>query len=184
MDLKQPEGQEIVQRLVQQADILVENFLPGALDKLGLGYETLSKLNNRLIYASISGFGSTGPYATRAGFDVIASSMGGLLSITGPENGPPCRVGVAITDLTTGLYAHGAILAALHQRSVTGSGCKVEANLLSSQVSVLVNLGLNYLNCGIIAPRRGTAHETVVPYQSFECKGGRWLTVSSTSYFR
>ena len=148
---------------------------------MGLGYDRLKRVNPRLIYASITGFGPDGPYAKRAGYDVIAASMGGLLSITGPEDGEPCKVGVAITDITTGLYANGAILAALHQRSKTGEGCKIDCNLLSSQVSVLVNLGVNYLNTGIKAPKRGTAHETVVPYQSFQCEGNMYLTIGAGS---
>lgn len=148
---------------------------------MGLGYDQLKKINPKLVYASITGFGPDGPYATRAGYDVIAASMGGLLSITGPEDGEPCKVGVAITDITTGLYANGAILAALHQRSKTNEGCKIDCNLLSSQVSVLVNLGVNYLNTGIKAPKRGTAHETVVPYQSFQCEGNRYLTIGAGS---
>lgn len=148
---------------------------------MGLGYEEMKAINPKIIYCSITGFGSDGPYATRAGYDVIAASMGGLLSITGPLGGEPCKVGVAITDLTTGLYAKGAIMTALFQRERTGVGCKVEANLLSTQVSILANLGVNYLNCGVKAPRRGTAHETVVPYQAFQCQGGKWLTIGAGS---
>lgn len=148
---------------------------------MGLSYEDLKEINPKIVYCSITGFGSDGPYATRAGYDVIAASMGGLLSITGPADGEPCKVGVAITDLTTGLYAKGAIMAALFQRERTGIGCKVEANLLSTQVSVLANLGVNYLNTGIKAPRRGTAHETVVPYQAFKCHGDKWLTIGAGS---
>ncbi|KAI1290316.1 Succinate--hydroxymethylglutarate CoA-transferase [Halotydeus destructor] len=181
VDLKNPAGLEIIKKLASRCDIFVENYLPGKLEHMGLGYEAIKKLNPNVIYASVTGFGSDGPYTKRAGFDVIAASMGGLLSITGPENGEPCKVGVAITDMTTGLFANSSILAALHQREKTGSGCKVEANLLSSQVAVLANLGINYLNCGVKAPRRGTAHETVVPYQAFKCKGGKWITIGAGS---
>lgn len=107
--------------------------------------------------------------------------MGGLLAITGPEGGEPCKVGVAMSDLSTGLYAHGAILAALHQRSITGLGMKIDCNLLSTTVSILANLGVGYLNSGIIPPRRGTAHETVVPYQSYECADGKHITLCAGS---
>lgn len=127
--------------MVKKADVLLENYIPGKLDELGLGYEDLKLINPGLVYCSISGFGGTGPYAKKPGLDVIAASIGGLLSITGPEDGDPCKVGVAITDLTTGLYAKGAILAALYQRTKTNQGMKIDCNLLSTQVSILANLG-------------------------------------------
>ncbi|RWS06847.1 succinate--hydroxymethylglutarate CoA-transferase-like protein [Dinothrombium tinctorium] len=161
VDLKRKEGIQIIEQLVAKSDVFIENYIPGKLHSLGLGYEHLKKINPGLIYCSISGFGSTGPYAKRPGFDVIAASVGGLLSITGPENGPPCKVGVAITDITTGLYANGAILAALYQRQQTGVGTKIDCNLLSSQVSVLVNLAINYLNAGLKAPRRDGKYITI-----------------------
>ncbi|RWS27401.1 hypothetical protein B4U80_11578, partial [Leptotrombidium deliense] len=177
VDLKRREGMQIVKELAIKSDVFVENYLPGKMDELGLGYKELKNLNPRLIYCSISGFGNDGPYAERAGLDLIAASVGGLMSITGPENGDPCKVGIAITDVTTGLYAKGSILAALYNRQTTGLGSKIECNLLSTQVSTLINLGVNYLNTGTVAPRRGTAHESIVPYQSFECGDGKWLTI-------
>ena len=131
----------IIKDLIKKSDVFVENYIPGKLTELGLGYEELKKINPGLIYCSISGFCSTGPYEKRPGLDVIAASVGGLLSTTGPENGEPCKVGVAITDLTTGLYAKGAILAALYQKHKTNLGMKIDCNLLSTQVSLLANLG-------------------------------------------
>ena len=148
---------------------------------MGVGYEKVKQINPKIIYASISGFGSSGPYAKRAGYDVIAASIGGLLSITGPEDGDPCKPGVALTDLTTGLYAKSAILSALFYRERYGKGCKIDCNLLSSQVSMLTNLASNYLNCGAKGRRRGTAHESIVPYQSFKCSDSKWITIGAIS---
>ena len=181
VDFKKAEGLKILEKLVAQSDVFIENYIPGKLSEMGLGYDDLSKINPGIIYCSISGFGPTGPYARRAGFDVIAASMGGLLAITGPEGGAPCKVGVASTDLSTGLYAHGAILAALHQRTHTGLGMKIDCNLLSTQVSLLANLGVGYLNAGLVPQRRGTAHENVVPYQAFKCADGKYITICAGS---
>lgn len=167
--------------MAAKSDVLVENYVPGKLKAMGLDYDCLKEINPRLIYCSITGFGSNGPYANRAGMDLIAASIGGLLSITGSEGGEPAKVGVAITDMGTGLYANSAILAALIQRSQTNVGCKIDTNLLSAQVSLLTNVGTNYINAGLIARRRGTAHETIAPYQSFKCKDGGYITVAGTS---
>ena len=176
VDLKSPLGREIIKELAAQSDILVENYLPGKMDEYGLGYEDLRLVNPGLVYCSISGYGHTGPYASRPGYDVIASSIGGLIHVTGPEDGDPCKTGVALTDLATGLYAHGAILAALLQRTKTGAGQWINANLLSTQVACLVNLGANYLMAGQEAKRWGTAHESIVPYQAFASADG-YMTV-------
>lgn len=176
VDLKSYEGREIIKQLANQSDVLVENYLPGKLEKFGLGYEDLKKINPQLIYCSITGYGSTGPYASRPGYDVISSSIGGLIHVTGPEDGPPCKTGVALTDLATGLYAHGAILAALFQRQTTGCGQWIKTNLLSTQIACLVNLGANYLMAGHEAKRWGTAHESIVPYQAFATSDG-YITV-------
>ncbi|GIY52188.1 succinate--hydroxymethylglutarate CoA-transferase [Caerostris extrusa] len=162
------------------SDVLVENFVPGKLSSYGLDYENLNKVAPHLIYCSITGFGSTGPYSTRPGFDVIAASIGGLLNITGPENGEPCKIGVAMTDLSTGLYAHGAIMAALLQRMKTSKGQKIDCNLLSTQASLLVNISSNFLNGKKEAKRWGTAHESIVPYQAFETKDG-YITLAAAS---
>lgn len=119
------------------------------MSSIGLGYEDISRINPRIIYCSVSGFGASGPYAKRAGFDVIAASLGGFLSITGPENGEPCKAGVAITDLTTGLHANSAILAALIARNQTGLGMHINCDLLSTQIAMLVNAGVAYLNSNV-----------------------------------
>ncbi|XP_046588373.1 succinate--hydroxymethylglutarate CoA-transferase isoform X2 [Neodiprion lecontei] len=139
---------------------------------MGLDYKSLSEAAPGLIYCSITGYGSEGPYATRPGYDVIAASLGGLINITGPKDGEPCKVGVAVTDMATGLYAHGAIMAALLQRFKTNRGQWIQCNLLSTQVASLVNIASNYLNAGKEASRWGTAHESIVPYEAFPTKDG------------
>lgn len=180
VDLKKPEGVSVVKDLVKCSDVLIENFVPGALNRLGLGYDTLKSVAPHLVYCTISGYGSMGPYQNRPGYDVIAASFAGLLGVTGPENGEPCKVGVAMTDLATGLYAHGAIMAALLERHKTGCGQKIECDLLSSQISCMVNLASNYLNGGREAKRWGTAHESIVPYQAFPSSDG-YLTIGAGS---
>jgi succinate--hydroxymethylglutarate CoA-transferase len=141
----------------------------------------LKVVNPRLIYVSLTGYGPDGPYANRPGYDVIAASEGGLVGITGPQEGAPCKVGVAMTDLSTGLFAHGAILAALFQRSTTNIGQKIDVNLLSTQVSCLINIGANYLNANVHAKRLGTSHASLVPYESFETSEGGYITICSGS---
>lgn len=178
IDLKR--GREIIYDLSKKCDIFVENYVPGKLSEYKLGYEHISELNPTIIYCSITGYGPIGPYAKRPGYDVIAASIGGLMSITGPEDGAPCKVGVAVTDLSTGLYAHGAILAALIQRSKTGRGQKIDVDLLSTQVASLINVGSNYLNSQKEGKRWGTAHESIVPYEAFKTKDG-YLTVGTGS---
>lgn len=173
-------GVDIIHELAKKSDVLVENYVPGKLDTMKLGYEDMKKIAPHLIYCSVTGYGSVGPYAKRPGYDVIASSMGGLLHITGQPDGPPSKVGVAVTDVATGLYAHGAILAALYQRHKTGRGQKIDVNLLSTQVSLLINVASNYLNAGLEAKRMGTAHGSIVPYQAFQTKSG-YLTIGAGS---
>lgn len=179
IDLKK--GTDIIYDLVKKCDILVENYIPGKLDEFKLGYNDLCKISPSLIYCSITGYGPIGPYAKKPGYDVVAASLGGLLHITGAENGPPSKVGVAITDIATGLYAHGAILAALYQRDrMNGQGQKIDVNLLSTQVACLINVASNYLNAGLEAKRWGTAHSSVVPYEAFKTIDG-YLTVGTGS---
>ncbi|XP_018495790.1 succinate--hydroxymethylglutarate CoA-transferase [Galendromus occidentalis] len=180
VDLKSSKGKTIVQKLAETSDILIENFVPGKLEKLGLGYEQLREINPKLVYLSLTGFGTQGKYKDRAGYDVIAASMGGLLHITGPLDGEPCKVGVAVTDLATALYAKGAILTALLQRIKTGRGQKIECDLLGTQVSLLVNIASNYLNAGTEARRWGTSHESIVPYKAYRTKDG-YITVGGAS---
>lgn len=178
IDLKH--GAEILYDLARKCDVLVENYIPGKLDEYKLGYSHISQVNPAIVYCSITGYGPIGPYAKRPGYDVIAASMGGLLHITGSENGPPAKVGVAVTDLATGLYAHGAIMAALLQRMKTGKGQKIDVNLLSTQVASLINVASNYLNAQKEAKRWGTAHESIVPYEAFKTKNG-YLTIGTGS---
>lgn len=181
VDMKSKEGKEILFDLAKHSDVLVENYVPGKMDKMGLGYNDFKKIAPHLVYCSITGFGSCGPYSKRPGYDVIAASMGGLLHITGPADGEPCKVGVALTDIMTGLYAHGAIMAALIQKSKTGMGQKIDANLLSTQVASLINIGSNFLNGGVEAQRHGTSHPSIVPYEALLTKDDCYITVGTGS---
>ena len=171
-DFRTEQGQELVRRLVADADILIENFKLGGLAKYGLDYESLSKVNPRLIYCSITGFGQTGPYAHRAGYDYIIQGMSGLMSITGDPDGQPQRVGVAVTDLFTGLYSVSGILAALYQRERTGRGQHVDMALLDCAVSITANQAMNYLATGTPPGRTGNYHPNLTPYQVFDCADG------------
>jgi formyl-CoA transferase len=172
LDMKQAEGKEIFTRLIQESDVLVENFRVGTMEKMGFGYKDVAKLNPKIIYCSMSGFGSTGPYRDRGGYDVIIQGMGGLMSITGEPDGPPSKVGVAIVDLTTGMLAIQGILAALLVRAKTGTGQLVETSLLESQVSWLANVGSNYLISGKLPQRLGNAHPNITPYQPYKASDG------------
>ncbi|XP_029935065.1 succinyl-CoA:glutarate CoA-transferase [Myripristis murdjan] len=172
VDLKHPRGVQLITELAAVCDVLVENYLPGKLHQMGLGYEQLSRTNPQLIYCSISGYGQTGPQSQSPGYDSIASAVSGMMHITGPEGGEPVRPGVAMTDLATGLYTHGAVMAALLQRHRTGRGAHIDCNLLSAQVACLSHIAANYLNAGKEAKRWGTAHESIVPYQGFKTKDG------------
>ncbi|KAJ6509058.1 CoA-transferase family III domain-containing protein [Mycena sanguinolenta] len=172
VNFKEPEGLEVIRKLVARADVLVENFISGKLATMGLGWEDCYKINPRLIYASITGYGQTGPYRTAAGYDVIVEAEAGLMHITGEPDRPPSKVGVAATDIATGLYAHGAIMAALISRQQTGEGVWIDCNLFDSQIAGLANIASNYLIAGAEASRHGTAHPSVVPYQVFPCRDG------------
>lgn len=171
-DFRTPEGQALVRDLVRDADILVENFKVGGLAKYGLDYASLAEVNPGLIYCSITGFGQTGPYAPRAGYDFIIQGMSGLMSVTGEADGQPQKSGVAITDLFTGVYATTAILAALHQRGQTGKGQHIDMALLDVAVSITSNQAMNYLVSGTPPPRMGNAHPNLTPYQVFDCADG------------
>ncbi|XP_055550095.1 succinate--hydroxymethylglutarate CoA-transferase [Wyeomyia smithii] len=178
VDLKK--GRNVIYDFAKKCDVLIENYIPGKLDQMGLGYEDLRQIAPKLIYCSITGYGAKGPYKNRPGYDVIAASIGGLLHISGNEGGAPAKVGVAITDIATGLYAHGAILAALLQRHKTKVGQKIDVNLLSTQVACLINVASNYLNAGKEAKRWGTAHESIVPYEAFPTSSG-YITIGCGS---
>lgn len=167
VDLSQADGQDLIRRLAAQSDVVVENFKIGGLAAYGLDYASLYEINPRLIYCSISGFGQNGPYAHRAGYDFLIQAMGGLMSVTGEPDGQPMKAGVAFADVFTGLYAANAILAALHQRPVTGEGTHIDMALLDVQISVMANQALSYLTTGHNPPRLGNAHPSIVPYQVF-----------------
>jgi succinate---hydroxymethylglutarate CoA-transferase len=183
LDLKKPEGKEAVHRLVRDGsiDVVIENFVPGTADRLGIGYEVLSKLNSRLIYASLSGYGDSGPYAKRAGYDAIAAAEAGFMQVTGHPGAPPIRAGLGMTDMATGLYTHGAIMGALYSREKTGRGQHISASLFESQVSMLINVGVNWLNRGIEGQRHGAAHPSAVPYNAWRCKNDIWMVVAANS---
>ena len=184
-DFRTPEGQEFVRALVADADILIENFKVGGLAKYGLDYASLRKLNPALIYCSITGFGQTGPYAHRAGYDYIIQGMSGLMSVTGDPAGQPQKVGVAVADIFTGVYASTAILAALHQRARTGEGQQIDMSLLDVSTAIMANQSMNYLTTGLAPGRIGNAHQNLVPYAVFECADG-WiiLAVGNDAQFR
>lgn len=170
VDLKKPEGLKLVCDLAAISDVFVENFTPGLTKRMGLDYENLSRINPRLVYASITAYGQDGPYRDRSGYDMVLSAVGGLMWITGERDGNPCKVGVAITDVLTGVYASGAITSALLWRERSGKGQYLDISLLDVQVSGLANIASNYLVAGKEASRWGTAHESIVPYQVFQTK--------------
>lgn len=178
VDLKHPEGAKVIRELASVSDVLLENYLPGKLSQMGLGFEQLASVNPRLIYCSITGYGQTGPRSLSPGYDAILSAVSGMMHITGPEDGEPVRPGVAMTDLATGLFAHGAVMAALLQRHKTGTGSHIDCNLLSSQVSCLSHIAANFLNSGKEAKRWGTAHESIVPYQGFRTRDGHVMVAA------
>src|SRR3984893_5555509 len=172
LDFESEEGRRIVRKLAARSDVLIENFKVGGLAKFGLDYASLSKENPRLIYCSITGFGQTGPYAARAGYDLMAQGMGGIMELTGAPDGEPQRTGVPVADIFTGVYSAVGILAALAEREKTGRGCLVDTALVDSQVGVLANQALNYLVSGKVAKRIGNAHPNIVPYQVFPVADG------------
>lgn len=175
LDMAHPEGQALIRQLALQSDILVENFKVGGLAHYGLDYASLHALNPRLIYCSITGFGQDGPYAGRAGYDLMIQATSGLMSITGNPEGGPQRVGVAVTDLFTGVYAFGAIMAAIEVRHRTGVGQHIDMALLDVGMAMLANQAAGFLNTGQVPPRQGNAHPSLVPYQDFETQDGAML---------
>jgi len=172
LNIKDPRGREVLRQLLRRADVLVENFRPGVMDRLGLGYATLHEHLPRLIYAAISGFGQDGPYRERTAYDLILQGMGGVMGITGDEGGPPVKVGVAIADICAGMYAAYGILAALRVRERTGRGQLVDVALLDGQVSWLTYAAGYYFATGANPGRLGSAHPTIVPYQAFQTADG------------
>ena len=193
VDIARPEGQALIRRIALQSDVFVENYKVGDMARYGLDFASLHALNPRLVYCSITGFGQTGPYRERAGYDYAIQGMGGLMSVTGPSRaeiaddqsgGGPQKVGVAVADLFTGMYACTSILAALRHRDLTGIGQAVDMALLDTQVAMLANLGANYLTTGVAPQRMGNAHQNIVPYQVFEVADGHMiLAVGNDSQF-
>ena len=188
VDVTRPEGQALVRALAAQSDVVLENFKFAGLKQYGLDYESLAALNPRLVYCSITGFGQSGPYAERAGYDFLIQGMGGLMSITGRRDGEPGagpqKVGVALTDVLTGLYASNAILAALAHREISGRGQYIDLALLDVQVASLANQTMNYLTTGTPPQRMGNAHPNIVPYQDFPTRDGAMiLAVGNDSQF-
>jgi len=177
-DFETPEGQKIVRQLARHADVLIENFKLGGLKKYGLDYDSLKQINPKLIYCSITGFGQNGPYAARPGYDFLVQGMGGLMSITGPIEGPPYKAGIAVADVFTGLYSTIAIQAALFRRERTGEGAFIDCCLIDSLIGIMGNQALFYLISGKEPPRMGNAHATVIPYDVFKAADGNFIIAS------
>ncbi len=180
VNLQTTEGQEIIRRLAAISDVLVENYRTGDLDRFGLGYQDLHRLYPHLIYCSISGYGRTGPYADRPGYDAILQAEGGIMSLTGPVEGPPSRVGIPIIDITSGMFAATAILAALRVREKTGEGQWIDISLFDSHIALLTNAASNYLNGGESPRRLGNAHPNITPYEVFPTRDG-WIMVGAAN---
>jgi len=172
LNLKTPKGQEVLWKLIERADVLVENFRPGVLDKLGFGYGAVSARNSRIIYASISGYGQTGPYHTRPGYDVVAQGESGIVDLTGEPDRQPVKVGASIADIVAGLYAYQGILLAMVARHRTGKGQRVDIALLDGMISTLTYQAMSYFATGTSPKRLGTRHPSIVPYETFETKDG------------
>lgn len=185
IDFTQAEGQQLVRQLAADCDVVLENFKAGGLAKYGLDYASLRQVKPDIIYCSITGFGQDGPYAQRAGYDFLVQGMGGLMSLTGEPEGEPMKVGVALTDIFTGMYAAVAVLAALSHRDRTGQGQHVDLALLDVQVAVLANQAANYLVGGMVPQRLGNAHPNIVPYQAFATSDGHViLAVGNDAQFQ
>ena len=172
LNLKTPEAKEMFKELVKKADIVVENYRPGVMDKLGLGYDVLKEINPRIIYAAVSGFGCYGPYSQRPGYDILGQAMGGMMAITGPKGGAPTRAGSALGDMLGGLNVTIGILAAVNARTITGVGQRVDVSLMDSVIAATENTALKYLESGVLPPRMGNRYAAVSPYDAFKCKDG------------
>jgi CoA:oxalate CoA-transferase len=172
LNLKSKDGRAILHKLIERADVLLENFRPGVLDRLGFGYEAVTKLNARTIYCSVSGFGHTGPYRDRPGYDVIAQGESGMMDLTGYPDGPPAKLGASLADIVAGLYAFNGICLALLARQKTGKGQHVDVSLLDGMVSTLAYHALIYLSTGRSPTRAGTRHPSIVPYECFQTRDG------------
>jgi len=178
LNLKNEKGREILYKLIQKCDVFLENFKPGVTKRLGVDYETISSINPRIIYCSITGFGESGPYRDYPAYDIVIQGMGGLMGITGEPDRPPVRIGVAITDIGAGMYSAIAILSALIVREKTRKGQWIDVSLLDSTVSWMTYMAANYFATGIVPKRMGSAHPNIVPYQCFKASDGKYLTVA------
>ncbi|NLM61272.1 MAG: CoA transferase, partial [Clostridiales bacterium] len=172
LNLKTEKGKELLKKLVEKADVLIENYRPGVMDKLGVGYDVLKQINERLIYASVTGFGTYGPLSNRPGYDIISQAMGGLMSITGQPGNPPTRAGNAMGDVLGGLNMAIGVLAALNARNITGKGQRVDISLVDCVVASLEQATQRYFASGKIPERRGNSYEAIAPYDSYEAKDG------------
>lgn len=173
LNLKAPEGQALFKKMVKRADIVVENYRPGVMDKLGLGYDVLREINPRIIYGAVSGFGNDGPYRLRPGYDILGQAMGGLMAITGSPGGPPTRAGSAMGDMLGGLHLAIGLLAAVNARTITGRGQRVDISLMDSVIAATENTAIKYLESGQIPPRMGSRYAAVSPYDAFQVKDGK-----------
>ncbi len=185
LDLKEPQAQEIIRELASKSDVVVENFRPGSLERMGIGYEQLSAANPAIVWATVSGYGRRGPDATKPGYDFVVQGEAGIMAITGEVDGEPMKVGVAIVDVTTGLFTVIGIVAALREREHSGIGQRVDTNLYASAIAWLVNVASNTLVSGHDAKRYGNAHANIVPYQAFEARDGYMsIAVGTDRQFR
>jgi crotonobetainyl-CoA:carnitine CoA-transferase CaiB-like acyl-CoA transferase len=185
LNLRDPRGQKLLAELASRSDVLIENFRTGAMDRWGLGYDVLSKTNPRLVYCSITGFGPSRPYRDLPGYDTIVEALGGLMSITGPPEGPPYKVGVAIVDVVTGLFCSTAILAALHARDQTRRGQRIDVSLMDVALASLVNVGASYLASGVPPERFGNDHMSIAPFGMLEAADGHvMLAVGNDGQWR
>jgi len=177
LDLKKKQGLDVLYKLVEKSDVFVENFAPGVTDRLKIDYDTLSKINPGLVYASLTAYGTTGPWASKPGFDMINQAMSGLLHVTGHRDGPPAKVGVAVTDIISGLTLNNGILAALYEKKVTGKGKRIETSLMESMLSGLVNLWSAHLNGGADPQRHGNQHPSIAPSGIYQTVEGKYISI-------
>lgn len=172
LNFKEQEAKDLFKEMVKKADIVVENYRPGTMEKFGLGYDVLKEINPKIIYAACSGFGHSGPYMDKPAYDIVVQAMGGIMSITGPEGGEPCRVGASVGDIIAGMFTAYGIMTALFHRSLTGVGQKVDVGMLDCQVAVLENAMARYLSSGVVPKPAGTRHPSITPFESYTAKDG------------
>lgn len=172
MNFKEPEAIELFKEMVKKADVVVENYRPGTMEKFGIGYDVLKEINPKLIYAACSGFGHSGPYMDKPAYDIVVQAMGGIMSITGPEGGEPCRVGASVGDIIAGIFTAYGVMTALYYRAISGVGQKVDVGMLDCQVAVLENAMARYLSSGVVPKPAGTRHPSITPFESYTAKDG------------